>query len=225
MTVPEIVARRIGNEQQPIAVIDGFHPDPAALRAAACAASFEPALRSYPGIRADLPGDYFRAIGPILTSVLRAVFATTGKARVLDASFSIVTTAPEALSHEQRIPHVDAVEPGRFALVHYLSPGASDGTAFFRHRASGHETIDLQRAAEYLRCLDAESRANGAGPAAYIDGDTWQFEQISKVEARYNRAVIYRGALLHSGSIAPDAGLSADPANGRLTVTAFIAVD
>ena len=32
MIRPAVTARRIGTEAQPIAIIDGFHPDPDALR-------------------------------------------------------------------------------------------------------------------------------------------------------------------------------------------------
>ncbi|WP_260583889.1 DUF6445 family protein [Sphingopyxis sp. PET50] len=43
-------------------------------------------------------------------------------------------------------------------------------------------------------------------------------------EARYNRALLYPSALLHSGAIGADAPLSPDPRVGRLTVTAFLSI-
>ena len=220
MTKPDIVARRIGGEGQPIAIVDGFHPDPASLRAAALAAKFEPGRHHYPGIRAALPADYFAKVRPALVPVLREVFGVSG-VDLLDASFSIVTTPPGELGVEQRLPHVDAVQPGRIALVLYLAPTGGDGTGFFRHRATGFETIDAARSAGYLATLNAELRAD-APAAAYPFGDTSLFERIAHVEARYNRAVIYRSALLHSGAIAADAVLDPDPATGRLTATAFL---
>ncbi len=219
MIRPDIVARRIGAEGRPIAIVDGFHPDPDALRLAALAASFEPGRHHYPGIRAPLPADYFARVRPALAPVLREVLGAAGGIELLDASFSIVTTPPAALGVEQRLPHVDAVQPGRIALVHYLSEG--DGTAFFRHRATGFETIDAVRSGGYLAALNAALRTDPPA-AAYPFGDTPLFERIAHVEARYNRAVIYRSALLHSGAIAPEAVLDADPATGRLTVTAFL---
>ncbi len=219
MIRPDIVARRIGSEGQPIAIVDGFHPDPDALRAAALAAKFEPGRHHYPGIRAPLPADYFARVRPALAPVLREVLGA-GSVELLDASFSMVTTPPAELGTEQRLPHVDAVQPGRIALVHYLSEG--DGTAFFRHRATGFETIDAARSAGYLAALNAELRADPPA-AAYPFGDSALFERIAHVEARVNRAVIYRSALLHSGAISPDAVLDSDPATGRLTVTAFLA--
>lgn len=222
MIRPDISARRIGREGQPLAVVDGFHPDPDALRAQAIASRFAPARHHYPGVRASLPDDYFARVGPALATVLREVLGAPTRTELLDASFSIVTTRPDRLTAPQRLPHVDAIDEGRIALVHYLSHGGG-GTAFFRHRATGFETIDEARAPVYHACLKAELRRHGLPPAAYISGSTPLFERIAGIDARYNRAVIYRSELLHSGAIAADAPLGAEPAAGRLTVTAFLA--
>ncbi|MCB8828878.1 DUF6445 family protein, partial [Escherichia coli] len=60
-------------------------------------------------------------------------------------------------------------------------------------------------------------------PPAYIDGATRRCSNRSAaIEARPNRAVVYRSALLHSGRIPPAATLSDNPPRGRLTVTAFL---
>lgn len=223
MTTPDIVARRIGLERQPIAIVDHFHPDPSCLRAFAAAAQFEPARRQYPGVRAALPADYFEAVRPALSQVLAGVFGHRAGIALLDASFSIVTTPPDALSVQQRLPHFDAVEADRIALVHYLGGEACGGTAFYRHRATGFETIDAARAPAYLDAVRAEVAA-APPPPAYFNGPTPFFEQLSTVEPRPNRAVIYRSALLHSGKIPATATLSADPLRGRLTVTAFLSL-
>ncbi|KQM27381.1 MULTISPECIES: DUF6445 family protein [unclassified Sphingomonas] len=223
MKAPDIVARRIGTERQPIAIVDHFYPDPDALRTFAAATRFEPARRQYPGMRAALPDDYFQAVRPALSQVLAHVFGHRGGIALLDASFSVVTTPPERLSIEQRLPHFDAVDPNRIALVHYLGADDSGGTAFYRHRATGFETIDAHRAPAYLDTLSAEVRT-APPPPVYIAGSTAQFEQVSAVDGRCNRAVIYRSALLHSGAIPADAVLSDDPTRGRLTVTAFLSL-
>ena len=224
MIRPDIAARRIGQEAQPIAIIDGFHPDPDALRLAAARAAFEPGRNHYPGIRATLPGDYFDRVRPALTTALKGVFGLAGDVALIDASFSIVTHPPETLSVQQRLPHMDAVDLNRIALVQYVDPAGGDGTAFFRHRSTGYETIDAMRSERYLMTLNAELRQGGAPPASYVTGSTPLFERIAQVDARYNRAVLYRSALLHSGAIAPDAVLSDDPTRGRLTVTAFLSL-
>ena len=216
----EITARRVGAEAQPVAIIDSFHPHPAALRAAAVAAAWEPARRHYPGLRAGLPDDYLAQVRTVIALVMREVLGVAGGVDVLDASFSLVTTPPDRLTATQRLPHVDAVEPGRIALVHYLSPGGGDGTAFFRHRTTGFETIDAARAPGFHAALAREIGV--APPAGYVHEDTPLFVRTAHVEARFNRAVLYRSAMLHSGAIAHPDTLSDDPAAGRLTVTAFL---
>lgn len=224
MTAPSFTVHHVGREAQPVVVIDDFAPDPDTLRAAALEAPFGPALQHYPGVRAALPDSYIPAQRTVLAQVLGPMLGRAGAVGLVDASFSIVTTPPEALEIRQRIPHCDAFGAERIALVHYLAPSGGDGTAFFRHRSTGFETIDEERAPIFFGQLDAEFRYGGLPPARYVTGDTNLFEQTLAVEARYNRALVYPSYLLHSGAIAPDAVLSSDPALGRLTVTAFLSV-
>ena len=214
----------IGREGQPLVTIDDFSGDPDALRAAAVAARFGSAGQHYPGIRAPLPADYLEARRPIIAAALRDTFGGGGRYAVVDASFSIVTRPPSSLTPKQRLPHCDAFGADRIALLHYLSPEGGDGTAFFRHRATGYETIDEARAPAYFDTLHEELRDGGA-PSGYIADDTPLFERIALAPAHYDRALLYRSFLLHSGAIANHAALSPDPAKGRLTVTAFLAME
>ncbi|MFA6118076.1 MAG: DUF6445 family protein [Sphingomonas sp.] len=218
-----ITVHRIGREAQPLVIIDNFAPYPDVLRAAAIAAEFGPALHHYPGIRAPLPTSYMPTQQPVIAEVLTDVFGQPGPIDLIDASYSMVTSDPAALSIHQRLPHCDAFAVERIALIHYLSEG--DGTAFFRHRSTGFETVDQSRAPIYLGQLDAELRYGSEPPRAYVAGDTPLFERTLLAEARFNRALIYRSYVLHSGAITPDAKLSPDPATGRLTVTAFLSVE
>lgn len=224
MTGPSVVVRRIGHEGEPVAIIDGFARDPSALRQVAAERRYESAGRYYPGIKADLPEDYLQTQRALIATVLREVFAVVTPVSVLEARFSIVTASPDQLSLEQRLPHVDALDPGRLALIHYLVPGGIDGTAFYRHRSTGFETIDEARSRAYYAALDGELRASPA-PFAYIAGDTPLFDQTAHLTGTYNRALLYRSRVLHSGAIAPGAALPADPKTGRLTVTGFFAAN
>lgn len=223
MPTPTIVVHRIGVEAQPLVVIDDFAPDPDALRAAAIGTRFAAAAHYYPGTRAPLSADYLPTQRPLIAAALAQAFDAQAGFHLIDASFSLVTRTPAALTIGQRLPHCDAHAPERIALVHFLSPDRTDGTAFFRHRATGFETIDEARAPEFNRRLAAELRESER-PAGYIDGDTALFERVALVGARYNRALLYRSFLLHSGAITPAEPLSPDPATGRLTITAFFAV-
>lgn len=219
-----VSVERIGREGEPLVVIDGFAPDPDALRTAAREAVFEPAGEHYPGIRAPLPPDYLHGRLPLIARQIGRHFARCRRVHVVNASFSIVTAPPTALTVKQRLPHVDAFGAGRIALIHYLSPEGGDGTAFFRHRATGFETVSDDRAPAYFDALSAEL-ADSPPPLAYVADDTPLFERTLAAEARFNRALLYRSYLLHSGAIAPDAALSPDPATGRLTITAFFQIE
>ena len=219
----DLTIQRIGRDAEPLVVIDAFAPDLDALRTAAIAAAFGPAGNHYPGLRAPLPPDYLETQLPVITAACAQAFGLTGPIEVIDASFSIVTTSPAELTVKQRLPHCDAFGAGRIALVHYLSEGG-DGTAFYRHRSTGFETVDEERAPIFFGQVDAELRHGHLPPPAYVNGNTPLFERTLAVPARMNRALIYRSRVLHSGAIAPDAALSPDPATGRLTVTAFLSV-
>jgi hypothetical protein len=153
---PTITLHRIGNERQPVVVIDDFAADPDALRAAAIDAAFGPAIHHYPGIRAALPDDYLVAQMPVVEAALGDALGGVPRLDVIDASFSIVTTPRDALSVSQRLPHCDAYDAQRIALVHYLSPGDHHGTGFFRHRSTGFESVDAHRAEIYPHQIDAE---------------------------------------------------------------------
>ena len=215
---------RVGNEREPLVTIDDFASDPDALRGFAIEAPFGPAGEHYPGIRAALPPDYLSRQLPVIAAEVSRHFGRCRRIRTIDASFSIVTSRPEALQLRQQLPHVDAVGRERIALLHYLSPDDCDGTAFFRHRSTGFETIDATRAPAYFERLNAEMQAPRT-QSGYIAGDTELFERTALASARYNRALLYRSYVLHSGAIAPDAVLSADPARGRLTVTGFFVIE
>jgi hypothetical protein len=220
MTMHSITRRRIGNEAEPLIAIDGFSSDPNGLRVAATEAAFISAGQHYPGIRAGLPDRYLRDQLPLIARALGREFGPCRRIRVVDAQFSIVTITPDALDIRQRLPHVDAYEHDRIALVHYLSPTNRDG---FRHRDTGFETIDVTRAPAFFSRLGKEVEA--MPPQGYIVDDTALFERTALVDAAYNRALLYRSYVLHSGAIPNDAVLSSDPALGRLTITAFLTIE
>lgn len=215
---------RIGAEAQPLVILDGFAPDPDGLRSVAQTAEFTPALNHFPGVRAALPADYLKTQIPIIAAAVGEAFGRTGPITVVDASFSIVSTPTGELTIPQRLPHIDAFTEDRIALIHYLLPAGGDGTAFFRHRATGFETIDDTRRELFFRHLDIEMRHGGVPPPEYVLGDTPLFECIGNEPARFNRALLYRSWNLHSGAISPDNALTADPGAGRLTVTGFFSI-
>ena len=223
MTALSVTARCIGNEGEPVVIIENFATDPAGLRYHAARAEFAAADDYYPGLRTPVSPDYLEQQRRLLATIFDEVFGVTSNLAVLDVAYSLVTAAPTALTLEQRMPHVDALEPGRLALIHYLVPGGCDGTAFYRHRSTGFETIDAARSGRYFAQLKDDLTALGEPPTGYLDGSTPVFERIAHFEGRYNRALVYRGRALHCGAIRDSNALLADPVEGRLTITGFFA--
>lgn len=210
-----------GAEREPVVVIDGFADDPERLIGDASFLAFRPIGPHYPGIRAEVPpamlDDLLAPLGPVIADVFGEP-ATD----VLDAYYSLVTTRPADLAPIQRLPHFDGVERERLALLHYLARDERSGTAFYRHRGTGFETVNADRLGGYRAALDADLRREGLPPADYIAGDTPIFERIAVHQGRFNRAILYRSNTLHCAFLPPDLTLSADPMAGRLTVNTFL---
>lgn len=212
---------RHGREGEPVVVIDGFAPRPDAFVDDATFLAFAPMGEHYPGLRARVAPALLRPLLDALAPVIAEVFALDAT-ETIDAFYSLVTTPPAALAPIQRLPHVDGVERGRLALLHYLARDERSGTAFFRHRSTGFETIDAARLPGYRAALAADLARAGLPEAAYIAGDTPLFEQIASHRGVFNRAILYRSHALHCAAIPPDMALDADPESGRLTVNTFL---
>ena len=211
-----------GSEQQPVIVIDDLLVEPAAWRALAERLDYRRFGPHYPGLRAVVPQGAAVAMRDELESVLADTFNLHPVPPVHECYFSLVTTSPEALAPIQRLPHVDGLERTRIAILIYLSGTEMGGTAFYRQRATGFETLDPDRFPRFEAALRAGVAEHGMPPPGYISGDTPLYEQIASYEARPNRALIYRSRALHCAEIAAGAALSASPTEGRLTINSFI---
>lgn len=218
---PDISARRMGLEGEPLVIIDDFHPDPERLRTIAEASSFGPAGVNYPGLRAPAPPEHLQDCKDVLAETLGAAFGFS-MATLIATDFSLVTTPPDALTPVQRLPHFDGTHPRVIALLHYLSDVRAGGTLFYRHRSTGFETVTEERVDRYREVVEAEYRGAAPNPV-YFSGSDDHFEQIDHVPAKFNRAVLYRGVTLHSGEIPDAQALTSDPREGRLTVNTFLA--
>lgn len=217
---------RMGSEGEPLLSIDGVLEQPRELvDYAADQVKFEPVYGpngGYPGIRAPAPLHYVeRLVRALSPSIERAFELGRVKLAKAECSLSLVTLPPGRLAPLQRIPHVDTVEPLQFALLHYLCGRGLGGTAFYRHRATGFETLSAERQSAYeaARARELGELDHSAG---YITGDTAHYEQIASIEAGFDKAVVYRSRTLHSGQIPAGVPLSSDPRQGRLTANIFI---
>ncbi|MCW3835710.1 DUF6445 family protein [Sphingomonas canadensis] len=220
---PRVASARVGEEGEPILRIGGLMRNPMALvDHAAGEGVFAPAYGpagGYPGVRAAAPLDYVAAVVRALDPLLCQAFGL-GAARPAHAecNYSMVTLPAERLVADQRAPHVDTDTPMQLALLHYLCGPEHGGTGFFRHRATGFERVTPDRLVRY-RAARAQDAPPGPGYAA---GDSGAFVQTAAVPAAFDRMLVYRSHLLHSGLIAPAAPLSADPRRGRLTANIFL---
>lgn len=221
-----VALSHVGRKREPVLAIDGVMRNPQALiDYAAREVEFTPAWNAtggYPGIRAPAPLNYVSTLVRALSPVLEKAFAIEGvRLTRAECNFSLVTLTPGQLSPLQRIPHIDTVDPLQFAILHFLCDERCGGTAFYRHRATGLETLTEAEQAIYESARDRELAAVPPDPA-YIVGSTSHYEQTAAIDARFDRVLVYRGKLLHSGQIAPDANFSADPRRGRLTANIFV---
>jgi hypothetical protein len=210
-----------GTEGEPIVIIDGFALDPDAVREDAAMLAYAPMGIHYPGIRAEIHFAAARRTVAKIAPIARDIFGAPAL-EVAEGFYSLVTTPPGELTPIQRLPHFDGVEPERLALLHYLTPHAPGGTAFYRHRRTGFETVTRERLPAYRRVLEDELARTGLPAPTYIDGDTPLFEQIARIEGRYNRAILYRGNRLHCAWLPPGTRFASDVVSGRLTMNLFL---
>jgi hypothetical protein len=220
-----VAVSTIGHERQNVIVIDDLLRTPEALIAYVTqAVTFRPPGNHYPGLRGEpMPKPYaanlIRALGPLIGETFGVSVDGPVSANFY---FGLATVAPASLTVAQRLPHFDTTNPNQIALLHYLCDGAHGGTAFFRHRATGFETITEARKDAYFGTLRGEIQ-DAAPQARYAAGDDRLFEEAAAFEASFNRLLIYRSAALHSGRVGASSNLSADPRRGRLTANLFLA--
>lgn len=221
-----VALHHVGEEAEPVLVIDGLMRTPAAMvDFAARDAEFADAAAGenfYPGVQAPAPLDYVGLIGRALAPLIQKAFDVP-RARPSGAScnLSLVTRPPEALNLAQRLPHVDTVDPLQFAVLHFFCDPKFGGTAFYRHRSTGFETLTPERLDAHRAFLDRDV-ARHPPPPGYVTGDTPIYQQTAAFEARFNRILVYRSRVFHSGQVAAAAGLSRDPRQGRLTANIFV---
>ena len=211
----------LGREREPLVVIDDFTGKVEDLAGIGRTLAYEP-VEGYPGIRSRISSQYLAARSGLLRRILAEHFALPAGARVESCDFSIVSKRPEELTSGQRRPHYDAADGDLVALLHFTGDAATGGTAFYRHRRTGFETIRPERLARFRAALAEDEREHGPHPARYFHGDDERYEMIGEIEARPDRVILYRGRLLHSGHIPVEPDPSSARETGRLTINTFL---
>jgi hypothetical protein len=219
----------IGEEQEPIIIVDNLLNSPEALiHYAESGHPFQKDAKDfYPGIRKPLAPRYAENVYRHLMDTMWTIFSSkpTVNIKLLSSVLSLTTNAPKDLRPIQSVPHFDSFLPNNIAGVHYLCEPTFGGTSFYRHRKTGFETMDAQRIQSYAPTLKQEVMQSNKTSFDYINGDTDIFVRTACVDAKFNRAIFYRSNILHSGNIQNTAGLSDNPRIGRLTANTLIAID
>lgn len=213
---------RFGQEQEPVVIIDDFYSDVDALRQDAASKTYQKIGPFYPGIRAQASPSYLGERMTLLTEALKDVFDFQTGAELTECAYSLVTTPRSELTPIQRLPHYDGTDAGRLAVLHYLSGSGTGGTSFYRHVATGFETITQDRFEFYKSTLAEEIVKFGLPPQDYVDEGKPQFTLIGRIASKPNRCILYRGITLHSGYIPEGLQLDNDPRKGRLTINTFL---
>jgi Family of unknown function (DUF6445) len=216
-----------GTEQQPVIVIDDFLDDPDALiDLAANGPEFTPIGPYYPGIRSPFPEAQLPNLLSPLSAILRDNFGYGSSFGVRECSFSLVTTPPQDLMPIQRLPHFDSLEYGRVAVLLFLGKhGPNGGTAFYRQRSTGFETVDAGRYPQFEAALNRDVAQHGLPPSEYVADGSPMYETLAVHEGKFNRMLIYASANLHSGRLPPNFSFDQNPRKGRLTINAFLGAD
>jgi hypothetical protein len=218
--------RRMGREHNPLLVIDDILVDEDAEALAGHAAQLPwapPETTYYPGLNAALPLAYLRTLAPALRPTFQRGFGLPADMRLnVYGFFALATWGLERFGPLQRIPHYDQPNPKALAMVHYLCKDQGGGTAFFRHRRTGYESIDAVRREAYMLSVADEIDRDGQLLTGFAGANTPNYEMIDHVEMRFNRVVLYQSHLLHC-ALFDGAHLSDDPKTGRLTANSFYA--
>ena len=214
----------VGTTRTPVVILDGFSGALAeTVTIAAALAPFPPAGNYYPGLRRVI-AEADEAAHDYVLRTLEAAAPYVGGGfdmdsfDLLEASFSMVTVRPDSLIPAQRAPHFDSFDPKQLAVLHYLGGTAGSGTAFYRQRSTGIETVTEANVGIFV----AAARRESADLTGYTHGSNARFEQLEMVEAVPDRLIVYPSCLLHSGIIPPEMPFSDDPRRGRLTANFFI---
>jgi hypothetical protein len=215
--------RHAGRERQPVLIVDDFLRDPDSMvRYAVNEARFQPSPFSYPGIVAPAPEAYIDTLARVLVPMIGDAFGVKPDTAFLsECFFAIATYPPEQLHFGQRLPHVDDVDPGLVAVLHYLCDSSQGGTALYRHRATGYESLTEEQNRQ-VKSLNAPEIAANPLPAEYPNASTRLYEQTAYFDARFNRVIIYRSQILHSMAADANTKFHPDPRIGRLTTNTFL---
>jgi hypothetical protein len=112
---------------------------------------------------------------------------------------------------------VGSAGPSYDLLLSATGASSQGGTGFWRHRATGYESLDDQQHQHMRALIEQDIAVNGPVPQAYVNAENRLYELTANFEARFNRVLAVRSRVLHSGMILSTTRLDPNPCVGRLT--------
>lgn len=219
----KIHSLKLGREQAPLLVVDNLMADAEQLVEYAASKVFTDVPGYFPGIRTKVPLSFQQFVIDTLRDTVAETFGVSAtKLHFTNCHFSLVTTPGDKLVPLQRIPHVDSMFSSELALMYYLFKSDLGGTAFYRHRSTGFEYVNVERNDEYCRYVSVEMNGSNSPGPGYISSTTPLFEQIDAQEGRFNRLLVYRRNSLHSSNLTGNFVPDTNPRTGRLSINGFL---
>jgi hypothetical protein len=228
----DIAVRHIAGDDYCV-VVDDFlaHPEQLVEFAASHSAAFEPQAVGYPGVLYDVERAAMEDVQRFIRSRMSRQFAFF-KGDVRTSTYlSMATRQPQELAPLQQLPHSDPranLERNNYAaLVYLFNEEKLGGTGFYRW--TNRELIERATALEMEQPGSSTSLLEKhlemyRQPPQYMTGSNEVAELLLEVPARFNRLLFYSGDIPHSAHIPHPELLSADFAQGRLTLNCFASV-
>lgn len=217
-----ITVQTVGEEKQPLVILDNAVANPQALIEHAKTLQFRKLSPTYPGVRAAAPNSFLQEVMPKVLRSLHDQFGYRQGVKATECFYSGTTTPPDQLIPMQRLPHFDGIGDGKVAMLLYLCGPEKAATHLFRHRKTGFETITQDRFETYKQTVADEHGKGENLPARYPEDSDDSYEKIATVEAKFNRLVMYRGVNLHSVGLGPEFSFEDTDPLQRLTVNTFL---
>jgi hypothetical protein len=210
----QVKLEKIGYRENVVLLIDNFFSNPEdVLREYENSRLEKVESGGYPGSRIDTSQNLKEQLQKNISPLIREYFCIDPiKYEVM---FSRVTKHESELKVRQRIPHTDSLNENDSAFIIYLFRDKLGGTSFYRHSSTGYENMNAKNNFFYEKNLSREFQLYGLPEAKYINGNSKQFERIHSVDGIFNRFVLYKQNLFHSGNII-------DPEAERITITGFV---
>ena len=180
-------------------------------------------FNAYPGLEFAMPQLISDALRDYFNLHIRHLFNARRTVQ-MNSRMAMVTLRADQLQARQWICHRDSawVDPKHCiaASVLYLFDNPDlGGTDFY---APTRPMPEIDRLVHDASTQSNEQfAAKYSVPANYFQGAPAYFEQIGRVPAKFNRMIFYDGRIFHCGDIHAPHNMSADPANGRLTLNGF----